>query len=462
MSACFIGSSRSKTVCGNKKERNPAPMRSKQNSDHESRQNTKVKALAERVMRLARDSIMMHLRFLDTALAQLEPVSGKVTGCMACDGKYLYYDPVYVLRRYQEEESSIAHIYLHIVLHCIFFHSFQYDKLEREYWDMAADMAVEETILEIGFPDIAMKKDEERARKLHWMKVDAGGLTAEKIYRYFKKNGMGPLEKKELTALFVQDAHRYWDSQEEMSITPQQWKKISERVKTDLKTFSRDKNRSESLEKNLAQATREHYDYGELLRRFCVMGEDIRINEDEFDYIYYTYGLSVYGNLPLVEPLEYKEEHKVKEFVIVLDTSASCRGETVRGFLRKTYSILKGSENFFHKINVHILQCDNMVQSDTKITCDADFDRFMKEGKLQGFGATDFRPAFLYLEELRERGEFENLKGMIYFTDGYGIYPETMPEYEVIFAFTQEDDNRMPPPPWAISVTLYDDMLEEE
>ena len=187
-------------------------MRSKQNSDHESRQNTKVKALAERVMRLARDSIMMHLRFLDTALAQLEPVSGKVTGCMACDGKYLYYDPVYVLRRYQEEESSIAHIYLHIVLHCIFFHSFQYDKLEREYWDMAADMAVEETILEIGFPDIAMKKDEERARKLHWMKVDAGGLTAEKIYRYFKKNGMGPLEKKELTALFVQDAHRYADS----------------------------------------------------------------------------------------------------------------------------------------------------------------------------------------------------------------------------------------------------------
>ena len=148
--------------------------------------------------------------------------------------------------------------------------------------------------------------------------------------------------------------------------------------------------------------------------------------------------------------------------MIVLDTSASCRGETVRGFLRKTYSILKGTENFFHKINVHILQCDNMVQSDTKITCDADFDRFMKEGKLQGFGATDFRPAFLYLEELRERGEFENLKGMIYFTDGYGIYPETMPEYEVIFAFTQEDDNRMPPPPWAISVTLYDDMLEEE
>lgn len=327
---------------------------------------------------------------------------------------------------------------------------------------MAADLAVENTILEIGFPDIALRQDEEARRKLHWMKIDAGGLTAEKIYRYFLLNGMGPLERQELTALFYKDAHSYWRGQEELTVTMEQWKKISERVKTDLKTFSQDKNRSESLEKNLAEATREKYDYGELLRRFTVMGEDVRINEDEFDYVYYTYGLSVYGNLPLVEPLEYKEEHKIKEFVIALDTSASCRGPVVRGFLRKTYSILKGTENFFHKINVHIVQCDNEIQSDTKITCDEDFDLFMREGKLHGFGATDFRPVFSYIDELRRKDEFENLRGLIYFTDGYGIYPEKMPDYDVIFAFLDEDDNRQDPPPWAIAVTLYDDMFEEE
>ena len=166
--------------------------------------------------------------------------------------------------------------------------------------------------------------------------------------------------------------------------------------------------------------------------------------------------------MPLVEPLEYKEEHKVKEFVIAIDTSASCRGAVVRGFLRKTYSILKGMENFFQKINVHIVQCDNEVQSDTKITCEDDFTLFLENGKLRGFGATDFRPVFAYVEELRQAGEFENLKGLIYFTDGYGIYPEQMPEYDVIFAFLDEDDNRMLPPPWALTVTLYDDMLEEE
>lgn len=431
-----------------------------QTAENEKKQ--KIERLAARVIKLARDSIMMHLRFFDTAMAQLTAVPGKVSDCIACDGRYLYYDPVYVLRKYQEEPGSIAHMYLHVLLHCIFYHSFLYDKVEQEYWDMAADMAVENTILEIAFPDIMLKQDEEARRKLHFMRIDAGGLTAEKIYRYFKRNGMGPMERRELTALFCKDAHIYWKPREEMTVTQEQWKKISERVKTDLKTFSQDKSRSESLEKNLAEATREKYDYAELLRRFTVMGEDIRVNEDEFDYIYYTYGLSTYGNLPLVEPLEYKEEHKVKEFVIALDTSASCRGGIVRGFLRKTYSILKGTENFFHKVNVHILQCDNEIKSDTKITSEADFDAFMKEGKLHGFGATDFRPVFSYVEQLREAGGFENLKGLIYFTDGYGIYPERMPDYEVIFAFLEEDDNRMEPPSWAIPVILYDEMLEAE
>ena len=352
------------------KERNQDLKRSEERDSNKSEKSRKIETLAAEVMKLARDSIMMHLRFLDTALAHISSAPGKVSGCMACDGRTIYYDPVFVLQKYREDPGSVGHMYLHVLLHLIFFHGFSYDKVE-------------------------------------------------------------------------------------------QWKKISERVKTDLKTFSQEKNRSESLEKNLAEATRERYDYGELLRRFAVMGEDIRVNEDEFDYIYYTYGLSVYGNLPLVEPLEYKEEHKVKEFVIALDTSASCRGEVVRGFLRKTYGILKGTENFFHKINVHILQCDHEIQRETKLTCVGDIDRFMKEGKLHGFGGTDFRPVFSYLEELRQRGEFENLKGLIYFTDGYGIYPEVMPDYDVIFAFPEEDDNRMPPPPWAISLTLYDDMLEE-
>ena len=50
---------------------------------------------------------------------------------------------------------------------------------------------------------------------------------------------------------------------------------------------------------------------------------------------------------------------------------------------------------------------------------------------------------------------------MIYFTDGYGIYPERMPDYKVIFAFLDEDENRSPVPAWSMKVVLESDELEE-
>ena len=62
-------------------------------------------------------------------------------------------------------------------------------------------------------------------------------------------------------------------------------------------------------------------DYREFLRQFAVPGEVMRLSDDEFDYVYYTYGLKLYGRMPLIEPLEYREERRIREFVIVIDTS---------------------------------------------------------------------------------------------------------------------------------------------
>ena len=106
-----------------------------------------------------------------------------------------------------------------------------------------------------------------------------------------------------------------------------------------------------------------------------------------------------------------------------------------------------------------ILDCFQ-VQQDVKITEREEFDRFMEQGKLTGFGSTDFRPVFAYVEKLREEGELARLKGMIYFTDGYGIYPEQMPDYDVAFVFLQEDENAPKTPPWAIKIVLDEEELE--
>lgn len=428
---------------------------------NDKQEKEKISKLAGQILQLAHDDILIHLRFFDTALARLKWTEKWNTGCVATDGDTFWYDPVWVLKEYQKAPNYLTRCYLHTLLHCIFSHGFQYQKLDTDLWDLAADIAVENVILDMQLRGVTLEQDVDAARKLRVLREDIGALTAERIYRYLRQNPLTPNERTELNQLFWKDAHFLWRPKEEIAISMEQWKKISERVKADLKSFTKARTGAESLTKNLEETTRDKYDYTEILKHFTVVGEDITVNDEEFDYIYYTYGLEHYGNLPLIEPLEYKETKKVREFVIAIDTSASCRGPLVQAFLQKTYSILKGTENFFHKINVHIIQCDNEVQSDTKITSDEDFEHFIKYGKLNGFGATDFRPVFAYVDKLQKQGEFENLKGLIYFTDGYGIYPERMPEYDVIFAFLDEDENRAPVPPWSMKVILESEELED-
>ena len=326
--------------------------------------------------------------------------------------------------------------------------------MDQSRWDLAADLAVENVILELGLAGAALPQDAAVGRRLQDLKEQAGKLTAEGLYRYFTKNPLSAVEERELRELSFRDVHGLWKAEPGLELPLDQWRKLGSQVKADLQSFARGRAGTRSLERNLAEAARERYDYSEILRRFAVYGEELTVSEEEFDYIYYTYGLERYGNLPLIESLEYRESRKVKEFVIAIDTSASCDGDSVKAFLRKTYSILKGHENFFTGINVHILQCDNQVREDTRLTCEADLEAFLKQGKLTGFGATDFRPVFAYVEKLREAGEFENLKGLIYFTDGYGIYPEKMPDYQVVFAFLEEDGNRAPVPPWSMKVVV--------
>lgn len=237
-------------------------------------------------MTLAHDDILMHLRFFDAALAQLHVEERGGTGCLATDGQTLFYDPVYVLKLYRERPQYVSRVYLHMLLHCIFSHSFQYDRLEGELWDMAADIAVENVILDMGSGGAALEQDGEAAGKLKVLREDIGPLTAERIYRYFRKNPPTQGERRELTGLFFRDVHSLWKPAQQLELTREQWKKISERVRAELKSFTRGKAGAETLEKNLEEAVRERFDYSQILRRFAVTGEDLAVSDDELSLIH--------------------------------------------------------------------------------------------------------------------------------------------------------------------------------
>jgi len=233
------------------------------------------------------------------------------------------------------------------------------------------------------------------------------------------------------------------------------WNEISERIQVDLETSSRQWGEAAgSLLAELKAVNREKYNYGDFLRQFAVLGEQIQINDDEFDYIFYHYGLRLYRNMPLVEPLEYKEVRRVREFVVALDTSASVAGDLVQKFVTKTWNILKQTESFFRRINLHIIQCGAVIEEDARITSQEDFDAYLETMTLKGFGGTDFRPVFNYVDGLIRKREFTNLKGLIYFTDGYGPFPEYPSEYRTAFVFIHDGPDSPQVPPWAIKLVL--------
>lgn len=79
--------------------------------------------------------------------------------------------------------------------------------------------------------------------------------------------------------------------------------------------------------------------------------------------------------------------------------------------------------------------------------------------KIYGLGGTDFRPVFGFVDSLVEANEFSNLKGLIYFTDGWGLFPKYKPDYETAFVFLDNDYHNPEVPPWAIKLVLQDDEI---
>ncbi len=457
--------------------------------------------LAREVLVLSRNTLLVNLRFLDAALSEFSYVLFP-TESLGTDGRYLFYNPVQVLRRYREEKEIPVRDYLHLVMHSIFRHMYGAAGLDHEMWDLAADIAVENAITELDIRAASVSREGKEKEIFRRIWADIGKLTAEKIYRYFKTHPAAfQKQKAELEELFRHDDHTFWylppekrreqargedgknggDGKEspagalpgegsedpaaeagsgapgDSGEDPQEkrWKEISERMQMDLETFSKKHgDNAGGLIQNLREVNREKYDYTSFLRKFAVRGEVMKVNEDEFDYVYYTYGLQVYEKMPLIEPLEYKEALKIREFVIAIDTSGSVSGKLVQAFVQKTYNILKSTESFFSRINLHIIQCDAAIQEHVKITTQEEFDFWIRNMKLKGFGGTDFRPVFRLVDELVRQKEFTNLRGLIYFTDGYGTFPKRKPDYEAAFVFIRDYYETPLVPPWAIKLVL--------
>ncbi len=488
-----------------------------------------LKDLASDILRLARNTLLIDLRFMEAAFVNIIPGHDEDTPGIATDGRFFYYNSRHICSLYKRAKELPPRDYLHTVLHCVYRHIFVGEKIRRNLWNLACDIAVENTINDLNLKSLYAERQTQQKWFIDELKEKIPRLTAEWIYKYLDEDqDINEYDIAHLQNNFFADDHTLWYAQGEPGKPDQQdedddedddtegeqqipgpddsaddqdsgememedsetrsgeggsgdgdregepaykpdpddlehkWRDISERIQTDLDTFSDTYGSGAgNMQQALREINREKYDYAELLRRFSVLGENIEINEDEFDYIYYTYGMKMYGKMPLIEPLEYKEVKKVRDFVIAIDTSESVAGDIVQKFVSKTWNILKQSENFFSRVNVHIIQCGARVEEDVKITTQDEFDEYMKHMVLKGFGGTDFRPVFEHVDMLLRQHEFNNFKGLIYFTDGYGTFPASVPAYDSVFVFLDQGYDLPEVPVWVIKMILREDQIME-
>lgn len=439
--------------------------------------------LAGEVMDYVRSSLVALLPFLNRALLKMPvkfyrscPDEMEKTKSFGTDTHHIFCYSDSVLYLFGWEKEKLPRLYLHTILHCLFFHQAGYEKLIMPYWDFASDVAVEAVILELGLKETALKDDPARQRAVDRIREKTGHLTAEGIYHYLTAHREEAEKLLQEAPLFEEDGHDFWisdkeamDAEEEQELLQNQedthetsWNELVRYVTADLRMFQKNPGvETGSLLENMGQAEEERYDYSEFLRKFASLREESHLNQEEFDYIYYEYGRQLYGNIPLIEPLEYRETRKIRDFVVVLDTSGSCRGELIRHFLNATYGILRQCVSFEGQLNVHIIQCDAAVKKDIKITSGEEFSAYMQDVQIYGYGGTDFRPAFAYVDELIRQGEFEDLRGLLYFTDGWGIYPDAMPPYQTAFIFAGHDPRRPKVPAWAMSLEIQEEEFQE-
>ena len=417
-------------------------------------------AIGLEILQTARNELYLNLPYLDVALCSLDfQPGGGVTLSLSTDGETLYYDGSFLSERYLRSRTAVDRAYLHVLLHCMLRHLWKKRGRAPELWDLACDVAVESILDELDYPCLAGGFVPAKQKFYGECRAEMPVLTAEGIYRHLLRLDLPEYEVARLQRTFLVDDHGLWDpdqqDQEQQKQREQKWQGVSEKTQTGLETVLAGKaTGGEAVLEQIQVANRDDVDYRTFLRRFAVPREVMAVDGDAFDYIFYTYGLQLYGNMPLVEPPETKEEKRIEDFVIAVDTSMSTSGELVRAFLAETYTLLKGRENFFHRMNLHLIQADNAVRQDILIRNEDELIHAMNHFELRGGGGTDFRPAFEYVDQLCAEKKFSNLRGLLYFTDGMGTYPARRPGYDTAFLFLGERFDDANVPPWAMKVVL--------
>lgn len=391
--------------------------------------------LLSRVLTACRGELTGLYPALNGAFAYLPWKEGTRLGT---DGQFLYVTPELV-KRYGQDPAQVRRGYLHILLHCLFLHIEIPDRVDPELWGLACDIWVETYLDSLEEPRLKAR-DSHRPK---WKECTDPWYVLEKLKG-------APRCVEEWRALYAFDDHSLWP-RELPEDTIRLWKGLSSGAQgSGMGARGR---RSIGEEAEPEEYRGGLYDFRKYLRRFTLPREELETDPESFDYLFYHLGLEYYGNMPLLEPLEYREVWALDALAIAIDTSGSCDAQLVSRFLKESYGIFSSRENFFRKMKVVFFQCDCCLQDTAIITNREQWAGYADSLKIKGRGGTDFTPVFREIQRLRDAGVLPKPRALLYFTDGDGIYPQK-PDYETVFVLAGPKRHPELVPKWAKTLEL--------
>ncbi len=185
------------------------------------------------------------------------------------------------------------------------------------------------------------------------------------------------------------------------------------------------------------QASEDNGSYRSFLKEFIKEREVACEDVSTIDTMLYTYGLDMYGDVPIVEPSEVNELRRLNTLVIAIDTSGSCSGDVASRFVRETSTMLSDVKDSVKFDNIYLFQCDTRIVYEECYSSPEELDD-MEEMDLYGFGGTDFRPVFDRIKKLIAEKNIQ-VDGLIYLSDAYGDFPDEKPDYPVYFVLPESE-----------------------
>ena len=263
----------------------------------------------------ALSQLYVGMRYLDTALHILRRQPDSSFPGFGTDGESLFYRPDTVLALYRAGSVEVNRACLHVTIHCLFGHLFRERDPQELLWQLACDAAAEYIIdhLHAGCVHLPVRA----RRREFYLRLEnfCAVPTAEAVLRFLEQKPYSERELLELAQEFYCDSHSLWPKKR----TPQtqrqknRWEDAREKMQTDMETFSKESvGGDKAMLEELRVENRPRYEYRKFLKKFSVLREELHADPDSFDYIFYNYGMQLYGNMPLIEPQETREVHRVE------------------------------------------------------------------------------------------------------------------------------------------------------